>query len=385
MKKKEFNRKIGAKLKNIREKLGMTLVQVSELMGFSNYQTLSNIEFGKRSITAQELSSIVRIYSLDIGSILLNKKREPVTVLWRNKSETSKAKQKEQEFLKMCKDYDLLEKKCELEADKVYERIGFEPRDLTYENAKETAKKIVRDHGFGDMPSYLIEKILEEKMGIKIIYLDLGEIGSAASTKGEFGAAILVNRTEAPWRIKFNIAHELFHIITWDIVEKEKIQCKDDGGSLIEKLANCFASSLLLPQKPVIEEVSKRIKENEISFSDCIYIARKFGVSTEAFLWRLVDLRLCDPDEIKKSLQEGIIKSLDKEKRRDDWRSAEFPIISDRYVYLAIKCLGKGLISKGKLAELLRIERAALPEFLEASGYIEEGERDIGCIVSSRH
>jgi len=385
MKKIEFNKEIGSKLRTSREKLGMTLEQVSKLVGFSNYQSLSNIESGKRSIKVQELSSLVKIYCTDIECILLNKREKPVTVLWRNGSETPQAKQKEQEFIEICRNYDLMEKKCGLEPNEEYKTIGFERQKLDYESVKKIANKFVKCYGFGDMPSYSLEKILEENLGIKIIYLDLGGIGSAASTIGEFGAAILVNKRQAPWRIKFNIAHEFFHIITWDIVNKEEIRCREKEGNIIEKLANSFASSLLLPEKPVIEEVNKKVKDNEISFSDFIYIARKFCVSTEAFLWRLVDLGICDAGGIKKSLEEGIIKSLDKEKRRNDWYTVEFPIISERYVYLALKCFVKGLISKGKLAEFLRVERAELPKLLGSYGYNEEGERDIACTVSSRH
>lgn len=386
MKKGEFNKEIGRKLRTIREKLGMTLEQVSELMDFPNYQTLLNIESGKRPIKAQELSSLVKIYCVDVESILLNKRERPVTVLWRNRNETLEVKRREQEFIKICRDYDLMEKKCGLEPSEEYKTIRFDRRKLNYDGVKKTADMFVKGYGFGDMPSYSIEKILEENLGIKIIYLDLVGIGSAASTIGEFGAAILVNRREAPWRIKFNIAHEFFHIITWDIVEdKEGIRCRENEDNIIEKLANCFASCLLLPEKPIIEEVRKRVKDNGISFYDYIYIARKFSVSTEAFLWRLVDLGICDASEIKESLEEGIIKSLDKEQRRVDWQSVEVPIISERYIYLALKCFGKGLISKGKLAELLRVERAELPKLLESYGYNEEGERDIVCTVSSRH
>ncbi len=385
MEKGEFNKEIGRKLRAIREKLGMTLEQVSDLMDFPNYQTLLNIESGKRSIKAQELSSLAKIYCVDVESILLNKREKPVTVLWRNRNETLELKRREQEFIKICRDYELLEKKCGLEPIEEYKTIRFEHQRLDYDNVKKIADKFVRCYGFGDMPSYSIEKILEESLGIKIIYLDLTGIGSAASTIGDFGAAILVNRREAPWRIKFNIAHEFFHIITWDIVNKEEICCREEEDNIIEKFANCFASCLLLPEKPIIEEVNKRVKNNELSFNDFIYIARKFYVSTEAFLWRLVGLGICNADGVRKSLEEGTIKSLDKEKRKGDWYSVEFPIISERYIYLALKSFGKGLISKGKLAEFLGVERAELPKLLESYGYNEEGERDIACTVSTRH
>ncbi len=44
--------KIASLLKSERELLGLTLKEVSEKIGFANYQTLSSIESGERGIKA---------------------------------------------------------------------------------------------------------------------------------------------------------------------------------------------------------------------------------------------------------------------------------------------------------------------------------------------
>ena len=67
----------------------------------------------------------------------------------------------------------------------------------------------------GSRPALSLQKVMEQILQIKILFTQLSEFGSAASTvHPEFGAAIVVNSEEAPWRINFTLAHELFHIIT---------------------------------------------------------------------------------------------------------------------------------------------------------------------------
>ena len=49
--------------------------------------------------------------------------------------------------------------------------------------------------------------------------------------------------------------------------------------------------------------------------------------------------------------------------------------VSERFILLASKCLRKGLISHGKFAEILGIDRADIDELLESRGLTEmEGE-----------
>src|SRR2546429_6426779 len=48
-----------------------------------------------------------------------------------------------------------------------------------------------------------------------------------------------------------------------------------------EKLANSFASCLLLPAECVLSAFAERLNERKISYADLVEIAREFDVSTE--------------------------------------------------------------------------------------------------------
>lgn len=375
MKNNKFDRKIGTRLKDIRESLDMTLQQVTKLMGFSNYQTLSSIESGERPIKAHELHSLAKIYFIDVESILLGEDMKPVKVLWRAKADSPAVKEKEKKFLSICQNYYLFEQKCKETVKPKYKDIEFSRKDLDYEIISRKAESYVKAYGLGKRPACCLRSILEDDLGVKIIYLNLENVGSGASVVANFGASILINNKEAPWRRNYDLAHELFHILTWDIVGEEEVHCGEGEKSQVEKFADVFASSLLLPKTSLIEEIDKRVKNGKVSFIDCINIAREFGVSIEALLYRLVVLKRLQKDKVEKCLKKGIIKIIDRKMRNQDW--TDVPILSERYIFLAFKCFQKGLISKGKLAEYLQVDRDNLAEFLLNKGYDLESECNI--------
>src|SRR5690606_34934542 len=60
--------------------------------------------------------------------------------------------------------------------------------------------------------------------------------------------AVLINRHEPAGRRHFDLAHELFHILTWDAMPPEHSEeARETGGNRVEQLANNFASALLMP------------------------------------------------------------------------------------------------------------------------------------------
>ncbi len=64
-----------------------------------------------------------------------------------------------------------------------------------------------------------------------------------------YRAAILPNSNNIRWRRNFDLAHELFHQLTWKLFRIGDSATQADDQD--EKLANCFAGSLLVPPKPL--------------------------------------------------------------------------------------------------------------------------------------
>jgi Zn-dependent peptidase ImmA (M78 family)/transcriptional regulator with XRE-family HTH domain len=379
----EEKNKMAHLLKKERESLGFTLKEVSEKIGFAHYQTLSYIESGEREIKAWELAKLANIYGRDTEFFFYpERQKKEIQILWRNPEESTKKKEIERKFLSFCEKYkNLLRLLGENEKEHKELLLPITKNNLLRKNSFEYVAKIASDYlnllQLGSRPACLLSKILEEKMGIKIIHLELDPEISGGSTAGDFGMAILINANDAPWRRNYDLAHEFFHLITWDYFLPEEIYKTDTRGkNKIEQLADIFASAFLLPEDELRSEFIKKAEKNSISYLSSIEIAREFGVSIEALLWRLVNLNLIRKDTVKNELSKGNIKDLDRKSRYSDWEG-ERPYLSSRYISLAIKAFQMGKISKAKFAEYVDKKFSEVSSFLKKYGYDENEDYSV--------
>ncbi len=363
------------RLRRAREAVGLSIGEAATRLGFGNYQTLSNIEKGDREVKASELTQFAKTYFCSLNNLLMEEDTPQTAVhfLWRRAPSERKA-EIEASIKHRFEEYHLLEKLLGLAEEGTGLGITVSPADIrNYHQVDALAARVSNLLNMGSRPALSLQKVMEQVLRTKILFVELSEFGSAASTvHPEFGAAIVVNSEEAPWRINFTLAHELFHIITWNTfnpadLEQDEVLFKD-----IEKKAERFASTLLLPESAVREELNTRIKEQKLSFSDIVDVAREFGVSTKALLYRMANMRLIEWDKANDLANNDELLMIDRRIRRDT--AIEAPS-SERFSLLAVKCLRKGLISRGKFSELLDIDRADIDEFLEYRGLSEvEGE-----------
>lgn len=166
-----------------------------------------------------------------------------------------------------------------------------------------------------------------------------------------------------------NFAHEIFHLITWYSFPPNLIEKAPDLWNKLEKIANVFASCILLPSDVVTVEFEKNIDKNSIAYIDLIGMARKFDVSTEALLFRLLNLKLLDKNTVDNILKDQLFRETDKSTMAPRWwRPPEFP---ERFVRLAFVAYKKGRLSKAKLANLLDTSLFDLSEILREYGLID--------------
>jgi Zn-dependent peptidase ImmA (M78 family) len=234
---------------------------------------------------------------------------------------------------------------------------------MKFQDANRLGQRIWKILNLGNRPAYALVSLLENSYGIKIWYKNLGEDGSAASTIGDFGEGILVNSQEAPWRRNFSIAHELFHLITWDEIEG------NTSNDRIEKLANAFASALLLPKIPLKEAFEPRVKNGKVENVDLVEVARQFDVSTQALCYRLITLGWTDRSQMEATLAEPSFKFLDRTLRLGTWLQP--PIIPERFVRLAFLAYQRGNLSRPRLAEYLNVSISELGDVLQEYGLNE--------------
>ena len=362
---------LAARLKSARESVGLSLTEASRRLGFPNYQTLSKIEEGGRIVKAAELSTFARAYYSSVNQLLgIQEARPPAIFLWRSEGKNEERLEAESRISKHCTHYVSIEKTLGLPQSAGFPRL-VKGREMirTDGDVDDVASKACNLLNLGKRPACSLAKVLEQEYGVKLLYLPLSDAGSAASiVHPDWGAVITINSDEAPWRRAYDLGHELFHLLTWEVVMPEEKENAILHGDL-EKKANRFASTLLLPDSEIQSELHKLLsRSHSISFSDLVDLAREFGVSTKALLYRMANLRFFTWERADELAKNEELSTLEKTRRRADWGQQPR---SERFDFLAVQCLRKGLISRGKFAEMVEIDRSDIDSFIEGYGLME--------------
>jgi len=178
----------------------------------------------------------------------------------------------------------------------------------------------------------------------------------------------LLNAKNVRWRRNFDLAHELFHLLTWDIFRSSK-----NGDDILasqgeEKLATCFASHLLMPTDVTRLAINEVSESRTISFSNLFDIARQFDVSVEALVWRMHFLYNRNEDDTRRDIERYRATS-------DIWEDRERhepPARPARFVALAVKAFRNGEMSQGRFAEYVGMSRREGMGFAEQEALEDE-------------
>lgn len=348
-------------------------------MDFNHYQTLSSIEVGQRDVKAWELAKLAQIYGKNIDYFLnLGPLQEKSRIIWRSPEESTQKSLIKRQFLLICRQYQkLIELIGENESKNAGLKFKFDKHELLSSDAFKYVEDLASNYSnllkLGSRPAYSLTKILEEKMRIKVIFLPMAsDISQGCTIDHHFGMAVIINEDNAPWRRNFNLAHEFFHLLTWDLFTEEEIyQDQIKGESRVEKLADVFASSLLLPEEELRDAFERKIIDKSISYLSLVHIARDFNVPLKALLLRLANLGLFDKEKIQEYLDKKTIKDFDKIYRHSYWAETTKPHLSTRYISLTINAFLSGKITKETLAEYVEEDYSAIPSFLRKYGYDE--------------
>ena len=362
-------RGLGKKIRRYRERLKLTQADLAAKMGFNSSEIVSQIERGGREIKVWELVELTRHLQISISDLIEGRKPEmDAVVLWRKSPEMEK-ELKEAEFLKRYRQYALLEEMSGMRPGRSLPQKAVDSGTLDFQTADRIALEIRREFNLGDRPAGDLERVLQNDFGVKIWYMEMSE-GSAASIYGPEGPAILMNSKEAPWRRNYNFGHELFHLITWKSINPQIITNTHGLWDRLEKIANAFASALLLPAEPVTIEFERYLESGKISYPDLIGIARDFGVSTEALLYRLLNLKRVTKASVEKVFKDPIFRDIDRSTMAACWWQP--PAIPERFVRLAFIAYQKGRLSRAKFSEMLDTSLIDLPETLQEYGLTDQ-------------
>ncbi len=367
------------RLKQLRESLGLKINEAADRLGFGSYQTLSNIENGEREVKVQELQKFSKVYYSSIDKLLGKSELDTSTkFLWRS-SPKERKQEIESEILYHCEQYKLLESLLEVKTKEGFITVSLEDINTNY-RIMMLADNISKLLQLGRRPAFTLQKVLEQDYGVKILYYSFSDGSSVSTVNKGLGKVIVINSNEAPWRQNYDLAHELFHLITWDAVVSNNLLTEDEYNEDLERKANLFASILLLPESEVRKEILDRVdNQGRINDSDIVDVAIEFGVSTQALIYRLTHMKLISFDKASTITKDVELREVDKRKRFLERMKSQKP---EQYAILAIRCLRKGLLSRGKFAEMMEIDRSHIDDFINDKGLMEQEGSPIEIMAS---
>jgi len=356
---------IGERLAYSRDRAAMTLAQVEQRAGIGK-SSVSEFENGKREPSLSQLQALAAVYRRSVAFFLAEGDIPRETVLWREKPAAG-YEETEAVFLRLCEQYHNLEVWTDEELPVSLPAASGSADRFTYMQAETLAKKVRDDLNLGDRPGLALLSVLEEVCGVKVFHLEFEPSGAAASTLSEtYGAATLLNAGNVRWRRNFDLAHELFHLLTWSVFRtggSESTSLAADDRE--ETLADIFASHLLLPAEAVRSAFAAKLRDGKMGYGEIYDIARQFDVSAAAVLWRLYNLKLL-ADDVDAEQVKAIGRKLTSMSRIHEERcNTPAPKWPERYEALAIKALRSGSTSIGRFAEYLEISRQTAMKYAQ--------------------
>ncbi len=217
----------------------------------------------------------------------------------------------------------------------------------------------------GQIP--LLRDILEQDVGLRIFYYPFpGKFSAIYLYDEQVGGCIAVNSNHQEDRRRWSLAHDYGHFLTYRQKPTAFIEDGYQRKPESERLADDFATFFLMPTNGLVKRFNdiRKLKET-VKLGDLLNLAHFYGVSVEAMLRRLEDLRLLQTGFAEK-LRSSNFKVREAQQQLGltplQARDQKFPL---RYQYLALEALEGELISEAQFAQFLEVDRLEVKRMLE--------------------
>src|SRR4051794_33611652 len=238
---------IGQRLKALRDERKLSQDEVARLFGFKDRQTVSAIETGERRLTAEELLLAIR----ELGAPL-DYFTDPFRLIGEGRFNWRQTNVPAQVLGAYERVAGQLIAAFRTLGAEVGEKPPLECRALRltktsrYEDAAEAGERFAVEHKLGDIPAQRLAEIMERDLDILVLMVTPTHSGiSGAACRLPDLDVVLINRDEVPGRRHFDLAHEVFHTLTWEAMPPVHVEdaTETGGANRVEQLANAFASA----------------------------------------------------------------------------------------------------------------------------------------------
>ena len=288
---------IGKRIKALREERGFTQEKLAEMFGFKDRQTVSAIETGARQVTAEEL-----VLAVERLGAPLEYFTDPFLLVgegyfsWRQTGVgAQQLEDYEQRAGRWVAAFRALMPLVGREAPLMRRTLNLHRRS-SYEDAMSAGERFVTEFDLGDVPATRLLDVMERKLGILVLMVEADRGISGAACRLPEMDSVLIARHEVAGRRHFDLAHELFHVLTWDAMPPERSEeAMETGGNRVEQLANNFAAAVLMPANTLAQFGDWSGQSENVLIRRLNEAADKLQVTASALKWRLVALGLLAP------------------------------------------------------------------------------------------
>lgn len=346
-----MNELIGRRLKAAREKSGLTQSDLAKSLNFNDRQTLTAIETGNRKITADELMRVINILDLDLDYFTDSYRLEGEGQFsWRASGDIEKNKiiQFEERASRWIATYKRLGEIQGEYISPLEARLTLNAKSK-FEDVRKAAESLAKEWELGEVPALKLEESICKNLNSLVLYVDSPDEISGAACQLPGMNTILINRNELEGRRNYTLAHECFHLLTWEQIPPEYTDSDSPGSNKnkrVEQLANIFSSTLLMPEETLStywEEYETKDIHNWLNEA-----AGKLLVTAQAVKWRIVNLGWFSNDDLTRIDDDKLIFN-----GRPQDKQSKPRLFCLAFVARLHTAIEKGQLTIRRLAELL--------------------------------
>ncbi len=314
---------IGRRLRAAREWRGLSQEAVADALGLPR-TAITNMEAGTRAVSTLEITKLADLFGKTASYLLAPNEEEAddlQVVLHRAAPEIEGTPEIEREVRRIL---DLYREGAGLRSllDQTSETVipNYAAKMSSVGDAIRQGEAVAEEERrrlrLGTAPVNPAETISEQGVWTAATNLP-NSLSGLFVNHSSIGLAILVNVHHAPVRRRFSYSHEYAHAL-FDRDQGITTTRSDNATQLAEKRANAFAAAFLMPAEGVAEhlrqidkgfpsrraqaifdvandtmieaEIRTRPGSQAITYQDVASLARRFGVSYDAAVWRLKSL-----------------------------------------------------------------------------------------------
>lgn len=289
------NPAIKYRLQHLRQLHKLSQDALAKTLGFKDRQTLSQIETGERKLSSDEMIRAATVFGVSLdyftdpfelageGHFSWRQSETPIHIL--------------DEFeLKAGRWIAAYRHLSKLRGDIVnssVRRVALNHKS-SFEEAVAEGEAMGAALDLGQIPSKNLLIALQEKLDTLVLEVDTAAGLSGAACRLNQMNAIVINRNENRARRNYDLAHELFHLLTWDSMPPPRLDVVDPTEAKtrrIEKLADNFAAGLLMPTSLINRLIERSQLPKDQYLAEWLNSnAQVLGVSSKALQWRLVNM-----------------------------------------------------------------------------------------------